>query len=68
MTANARFGDLQNWELKDWSIKKVIGTGESGTEYDLLYMVTYSNYSTTEQLSLFKPLNGNVKIEGDKIN
>jgi len=55
---NAKLGDLETYKLDTWSINKFMGTTGSGTYFKAQYEVTYSRYTATEKLTLFKPDTG----------
>jgi len=66
---NKKLGDLENYELTTYNLKKTFGTAENGTYCELQYKVTYSKYSATETFTLFKSATGGeYSIVGHKIN
>lgn len=63
---NKKLGDLQSYELQGWNINKQFG---KGTYYSLKYKVTYSKYTATEVITLFKKGNkDDILIVGHNIN
>jgi hypothetical protein len=68
-TVSSRLGALQGYQLQTWNVQKNVGTGTSGTLYQLQYRVTYARYPATETLVLFRPLRGgDIKVLGHQIN
>ncbi len=63
---NSKLGDLKSYKLNGWNKNSRVGVGsyESGTTYTLKYVVTYSNETDNEVLTLFQPSKGDLKIQG----
>ena len=51
-----RYGTIKRRDLVYWRIKKVSVIGESGTRYELKYLVAYKRQTLMETVVLFKPL------------
>lgn len=64
-----RLGDFESYRLTTWKVHTGVGTGESGTWYQLQYSVKYRRYEAMEALVLFRPSGaGEIKIVGHQIN
>lgn len=56
-----KLGNILNYELISWKIKRYRGIGIGGIYYNFVYNVKYSNYLATEKITLYQ-LNNNDEI------
>lgn len=53
-----KLGKIKSYQLQYINFRKVYGDSESGTYIDLTYKVEYSNCTSTDDVTLFKPAEG----------